>query len=94
MPDRARCDTGLEETVEHVFFHCKRGRVLWDYVGGVIAYISCQQFMLLDVACIVDNSDSPSIVVNQRVIWTMLLKELYDGLNFSNYDLISFLSIR
>ena len=99
MPDCPRCGSGLEETVEHAFYHCERVRPFWDHVAEWTARIEPKQLVLLDVGYVVDNVLPPFqgekrvvfiaiLAVARMVIWSTRNKGLYDDANFSHHDLV------
>ena len=55
MPDCPRCSSGLDETVEHAFYHYERVRPFWDHVGEWTVRIEPKQFVLFDVGYVVDK---------------------------------------
>ena len=57
VPDCARCDNGLGETAEHAFFYYELVHTLREYVGMMMAIISSQYFVQLNIALVVDNTD-------------------------------------
>ena len=101
MPDCACCGSGLEETAEHAFCYCERVRPFSDYVGEWTARIKPKQLVLLNVGYVVDNVLPPFqgekrvaffaiLAVARMVIWTSRNKGLYDDVNFSHHDLVSY----
>ena len=99
MRDCARCDSGLEETVEHAFYYGERVRPFRDHVVEWTARKEPKQLMLLDVGYVVENVLPPfqgekrvvffAILDVARIgIWTTWKKGLYDDTNFSHRDLV------
>ena len=100
MPDCPRCDSGLEETVQHAFFHCRKVRPLWNYVNEVTARLDSEQHRLdLDAGFVVDNTMPPwtglkrtvfqaLMAVARMVVWTTRCTEIFENKSFSSYDLI------
>ena len=99
MSDCPRCSSGLEETVEHAFYYCKRFHSFWDHVGEWTVRIEPKQLVLLDVGYVVDNVLPlfqgekrmvfiAILAVARMVSWTTRKKGLYDDANFSHRDLV------
>ena len=101
MPDCPRCDSDLKEMALHAFYYCERVSPFWSHVEEWTVRISPRELVLLDVGYVVDNVNHPFqcekrvvflviLAVDRMVIWQTRNKELYEGANFSNRDLILF----
>jgi len=101
FPSCTRCNSGLEETAEHAFFHCSRVHQFWEYVNEVTARIAPNQWVPLDVGYIVDNVSPPFsgekqkvffaiLAVARMVVWTTRNKELHGSEELSCRDLITY----
>ena len=100
-PDCPRCDSVLEETAQHAFFHCRKLQLFWSYVEEVTARLRPDQRILLDVAYVCDNMAPPLkglkrmvflaiLAVARLVVWTTRLSELHDGEVYSEMQLVDF----
>ena len=101
MPDCPCCGSDLEEMVLHAFYYCEWFRPFWSDVEEWTARTSPGGLVLLDVGYFLDNVDPPFqgekrmvflviLAVARMVIWQMRNKGLYEGANFSYWDLILF----
>ena len=74
-------------------------RTFCDHIGEVTIYIDPEQLVLLDVSNVIDNVNplwrnerwkvfQAIQAVTRMMVWTMRMKELYEGVNFSHCDLI------
>ena len=91
----------LEETALHAFYYWERVRSFWSHVGEWMVRIDPKQLVLLDVGYVEDNVDPPwkgekravflaIPAVARMEIWETRMKGLYDGANFSLYNMILF----
>ena len=100
MPDCNRCNSGLEETAQHAFFHCSKVRPFWEYVNEVTARLFPDRPRTpLDVAYVCDNVPPPwtgvkqlvfytLLAVARMVVWTSRMMDIQEVTSVSHHDLI------